>query len=124
VTEVAPALLSVDALAARAPSLAPGMHEVARGDLTGIAGTSAREIVRAEATDTCARLALVAQPPVRAWLSDARGDVLAEAPDAGEASLGPRGPVCVRKGDAITLHLEASEPSKVSAARFVAWASP
>jgi hypothetical protein len=124
-------LPALDALASRAPSLAPGMREVARGELASAASSDnaagVAPLVQAAATDTCARVALVAAPQVHAWLTDARGTVLADVPSAEDTSIAPRGPVCVRQGSDITLHLEASAADKASGAwvaRFVAWASP
>jgi hypothetical protein len=96
------------------------MHEVTRGDLTSAAPATA-VLLRADSTDTCARVALVAQPPVHAWLTDARGTVLADAPPSLTPLLGARGPICVRQGSAMTLHLEGTGPW---AARYVAWATP
>ena len=120
--DAAPALESLDALAARAPSVAAGMREVARGEVVpSDAGVVAREIVRADEQDVCVRVTLVAQPAVHAWLTDTRGDVLADARSVEDASLGTRGPVCVRKGSRVSLHIEASG---AFVARFVGWTSP
>jgi hypothetical protein len=66
-------------------------------------------------------VAIAAQPAVHAWLTDVRGDVLADAKGMSEGTLATGGPVCVRKGDAVTLHVEAAGGFT---ARFVAWASP
>jgi hypothetical protein len=96
------------------------MREVARGDLTTAGGSADRSIAQAGA-DTCVRVAMAAQPAVHAWLADSRGNRLTDEPDASSALLGALGPVCVRKGDAVTLHVEAHAPY---VARFVAWASP
>jgi len=96
------------------------MRETARGELTS-SQCLAPLVVRAEAADTCARLAVAAQPAVHAWLTDARGDVLADVPKMSDGSLAPQGPVCVRKGDAITLHVEGTG---TWTARYVAWATP
>jgi hypothetical protein len=117
----ASALTSLDALASRASALAPGMREVARGDLEGGPTPVTSPLARAEAADTCVRVAFVAAPPAHAWLTDARGDVLADAPSTGDATLAARGPVCVRRGDAVTLHVESSAAWR---GRFVGWASP
>jgi len=117
-----PALESLDALAARAPSVAAGMREVTRGEIVpSDAGVVAREVVRADEQDVCVRVTLVARPAVHAWLTDTRGDVLADAKSAEDASLGTRGPVCVRKGSRVSLNIEASG---AFVARFVGWASP
>ncbi len=120
----ASALASLDALASRATSVAAGMREVARGEIAGDAAdakSATRVVARADDRDVCVRVTLVARSAVHAWLTDSRGDVLAEERDALDATLGARGPVCVRKGDAVTLRVEAGTPV---VARFVAWESP
>jgi hypothetical protein len=114
----AAAFVSLDALAARAPSLAAGMREVARGE---IAGEATRVIARAEDRDVCVRVTMVARYPVHASLIDARGEILADVKDAFDATLGAHGPVCTRKGDAVSLRVDAGAMSVV---RFVAWQSP
>jgi hypothetical protein len=61
------------------------------------------ELVRASDKDTCARVAFEASAPVIAKLLDSEGLPLAEMRTAAtEGELGERGPVCVRKGDAIS----------------------
>ncbi len=95
------------------------MRETARGDMTG--SSPPPVVASADAADTCARVALVAEPPAHAWLTDKRGTVLADVAKAEDTALGPHGPVCVRKGDAISLHVERTGPWS---ARFVAWGSP
>jgi hypothetical protein len=117
----APALPSFDALASRVTTLAPGMREVSRGDLTSEALPPTHLVVRADTADTCARVALAAEPAVRVSLTDGRGDVLAQAGSLADGAIAAHGPVCVRKGDTITLNVEATAPWAV---RFVAWASP
>jgi hypothetical protein len=113
-------LATVDALAARAAVLAPGMREVARGERSD-ADASPASIVREAASDTCVRVALAASPGVRASLVTTRAHVtLTEATDAGDAPLGASGPVCVRRGDGVELRLEGAAPWR---ARFVAWQS-
>jgi hypothetical protein len=99
------------------------MREAARGDLASPVPPSAaaREIVRADAGDTCARVVFVVQPPAHVWLTDAHGDVLADVASTADSPLGAKGPVCVRRGDAIALHVDAAVPWT---GRFVAWASP
>jgi hypothetical protein len=114
-------LPGLDDLAALGPSVAAGMREVARGEIVAAGGAVERGVVQAGPADTCIRLALAAQPPIRAWLTDGRGDRLAEVNDATRTLLAPSGPVCARKGDTITVHVEAHA---AYAARFVAWASP
>jgi hypothetical protein len=97
------------------------MREVARGDLPGDAAAGTRVLVQADDADTCARVAFAAQPAVHASLVNARGHVLADAPASTDTPLAARGPVCVRKGDAIAIKVDGASSY---AARFVAWASP
>ncbi len=116
-----PVLPSFDVLASRAPALAAGMREVARGDIASDSPSPTRVLARANGADTCTRLAFVAEPAVFASLLDDRGNVLAAGSPATDAAIGTRGPICVRKGDAVTLRVEGTPPW---ALRFVAWASP
>jgi hypothetical protein len=93
------------------------MREVARMLTTG----DKVEIAHAEGRDACVRVAFEASSPVVAKLVDAQGNVLAssEAPATGGV-LGERGPVCVRRGDAVSAFAEGSGAS----VRWMAWASP
>jgi hypothetical protein len=108
---------SFDALVARGAAIAPGMREVAR---TQSAGDKV-EIAHAEGRDACVRVAFAASSPVIAKLMDGAGNVLAssDAP-ATDGVLGQRGPVCVRKGDAVSAVAEGAGAS----IRWVAWESP
>jgi hypothetical protein len=78
------------------------------------------EIAHAEGRDACVRVAFEASSPVVAKLVDAQGNVLAasEAPVT-RGVLGERGPVCVRRGDAVSAIAEGS-----ASVRWMAWASP
>ena len=93
------------------------MHEVARGDVVAPDTT----LVHAEAADTCVRVIVASDPPAHVQLRDTRGDALVDTATAADTPLGPRGPVCVRKGDAVVLHVEPPAPR---ALHYVAWASP
>jgi len=121
------ALPSLETLSARAPLVAPGMRAVASGELSGSpsplasAPSAARLLVRADDGDTCVRVALVAQPALHAWVTDERDNILSDVSSATDTSIALRGPVCVRKGDSVTLHLAGDG---IWAARFAAWASP
>jgi hypothetical protein len=87
-----------DALAARAPSLALGMREVARRET----GTEAVDLTTPEARDACVRVAFEATAPVTAKILDEGGNVLAATEEAAtDGVLAARGPVCVRKGDVV-----------------------
>jgi hypothetical protein len=108
---------SFAAVEARGPSIAGGMHEVARRASRG----ERVELVRAERQDTCVRVAFEASAPVVAKLVDTAGQVLATTSTAStEGVLGETGPVCMRRGDAIGAVAEGSGVS----VRWVAWASP
>ncbi len=114
-------LPSLDALSARGPAVAAGMHEVVRGEIMTGGGAAERAVVQAVQADTCLRVTVAAAPAVHAWLTNARGDRLADEKDVTSALLDALGPVCTRKGDTVTLHLEARD---AFSARFVAWSSP
>ena len=106
-----------DALASRAPSIAPGMREVARKEGAGLV-----PLATADARVMCLRAAVAATAPVAATLVDAEGNVLAaaSAPER-EGVLGERGPVCVRRGDSVKGAADGDAGVRV---RWVAWASP
>ncbi len=106
-----------DDLVALGPSLAPGMREVARR----ADGASSVDLLRADAADTCVRVAFAATSPVTARLLDRSGAVLAStAASATTGALGERGPVCVRKGDVVRAAIDGG-PARV---RWVAWQAP
>ena len=81
-------------------------------------------MARARDRDACVRVAFEASAPVLAKLLDTGGHVLAtlEAP-ATRGVLGARGPVCVRKGDAVSA-VAAGLDGGATSARWVAWQSP
>lgn len=110
-------LTTFDAMAARGASVAPGMHEAARKE--GAVGPV--DLVKADARDTCVRVAFAATAPVTAKLVDHAGNVLAanDAP-ATDGILGPHGPVCVRKGDVVRGLTDASGVH----VRWLAWEAP
>jgi hypothetical protein len=104
------------ALEARAASLAPGMRLTAERENSG----DRIELVRASEKDTCARVAFEASAPVVAKLLDSAGLPLAEMQAAAtEGELGERGPVCIRKGDAISGVATGS-----AQVHWIAWALP
>jgi hypothetical protein len=105
-----------EALRALGPNVAPGMREVTRRE----SGENV-ELVKADARDVCLRAAFEAPTPVTAKLLDETGRVLAESTaPAARGILGEKGPVCVRKGEAVT-GVVAPGGTRV---RWVAWAAP
>jgi hypothetical protein len=96
------------------------MREVARIETAG----NRVEIARAEGRDACVRVAFEASSPVVAKLLDGEGNVLAssEGPSA-DGVLGQRGPVCVRKGDAVSAAAGGAEAA-VAKVRWMAWQAP
>jgi hypothetical protein len=118
----AEATASFAALAARGATIAPGMREVARMQSAG----DKVEIARAEVRDACVRVAFKASSPVVAKLVDGEGNVLASSDIAAtDGVLGQRGPVCVRRGDAVSAVAGGAEgPGGVTNVRWVAWESP
>jgi hypothetical protein len=123
-----------DALSARAEVLAPGMRETARKE----SGGEQVEIVRAREHDVCVRIAFEASAPVIAKLLDGAGGLLAESSaPAREGVLGEKGPVCVRKGDAVACAAENGDAGDADTdvdtgartpghakVRWVAWEAP
>jgi hypothetical protein len=107
-------------LVARGAVVAPGMREVTRA-ASGDGRHGAVEVARAEGRDACIRVAFTASSPVVGKLMDGDGNVLAmsDAPTM-DGVLGEHGPVCVRKGDAVSAIAEGPGAS----VRWVAWVSP
>jgi hypothetical protein len=110
------ALSTLADLAARAPEVAPGMRELARGESTHA------ELVHAAGGDTCVRVAFSSSAPVTAHIESSSGAVLLRA---SEPSLGgvlaPRGPVCVRRGDGARVTFDGAPSARV---RWIAWGAP
>jgi hypothetical protein len=104
------------AIEGRAPSIAAGMRQVARRESSG----EKTEIVRADRGDTCVRVAFEAAVPVIAKLVDEANTVLATTAAAAlEGVLGENGPVCIRKGEALSVTVGGA-----TTVRWVAWATP
>jgi hypothetical protein len=97
------------------------MREVARVETTG---DRVVEIVHAGTRDACVRVAFEASLPIVARLLDGDGNVLAssDAPEA-EGVLAQRGPVCIRRGDAVSVAGGGSDAA-VPNVRWVAWQAP
>ena len=112
--------LSLTALAAQGARFAPGMREVLRHE-TPEETQLRRDVVRAPDHDVCARVAFAASGPVHAWLENAAGLSLADIARAESGILGPRGPVCIRRGDSIVVRTESPALTRV---RIVGWAAP
>jgi hypothetical protein len=109
-------LTPLAALAARGQELAPGMRVVAQGE-----DTSPKDIDLPKVdVDLCVRAVFAADAPVKASLTSSSGDRLATLDPSASATLGPRGPVCIRHGQTLTLHLE--QPSR--RVRWVVWGAP
>jgi hypothetical protein len=111
-----PSFPPLDALSARAPSIAPGMREIARHD----GGPEVTEVAHAGDKDLCVRLLFVANAPVAAALMDHSGAVLSEAPEGTGGALGENGPVCVRRGQTVRVRFESRSPAP--RVRWIAWA--
>jgi hypothetical protein len=108
----APPLPDFDALAAKQPVLAAGLHELARGDVT-----SSVALPKAE-HDTCVRIVVVGAQPLRASLVTKDGAVLASmSKPAREAVLGDRGPVCFHASSEPRLTVDGD----AGAARYIVW---
>lgn len=103
-----------DPVAALARTLAPGMREVVREEVTVTATGASLAIPANTEADACVRVA-VRPASIRAKLL-ARGSPLAEG-----TTFAERGPICVRKGDALVVELSADGPTR---ALVVVWTSP
>jgi len=108
---------SFDDLVALGPTLAPGMHEIARKASTD----EAVELLHADAGDACLRVAFAAAAPIVAKLVDQGGEVLSSVGPAANGALGERGPVCVRKGDVVRATADGAGRSHV---RWMVWQAP
>lgn len=113
-------LPTLEALASGAVRTAPAMRELARRELD-VPQEATRIDLFTASVDTCVRVRVVGAVPLRASLETAQGAALADAPPGVDVALAERGPVCVRRGDRVTLVLAPREPGRV---RFVAWVSP
>jgi hypothetical protein len=109
-----PSFATVEALATRQVRLAPGMHELARGEVT----TSVP--LPPGTRDTCVRVAFATPRPVALALTTRTGAVLEQEGPVAEGALGARGPVCFH-ADAAP-RLEAFGDG--GPARYVIWGAP
>jgi len=113
----AESLAAFEALAARGPTVAPGMREVARKE----GGAEPVDLARADGRDTCIRVAFLATAPVSARLVDGTGNVLAAGGDPStDGVLALKGPVCIRKGNVVKGVAEGNG----ARVRWVAWEAP
>jgi len=104
-------------LEGRATVVAPGLHQAAERETGG----ERVELVRAASHDACVRVAFESSSPVTARLLDADGGVLAEMhAAAAEGVLGEHGPVCIRRGDAVSAVAEGGGVR----VKWIAWTSP
>ncbi|HSQ67741.1 MAG TPA: hypothetical protein VLM85_31235 [Polyangiaceae bacterium] len=99
-------------LDAMASKDAPGTRELLRRDVAS-AGSAAVELGAAE-KDTCLRVFVLADFPAKVTLKS-KGRELAsgEVGDATALRLAPRGPVCVRHGEAPVLQIEGTGSAHV-----------
>ena len=96
--------------------VAPGAREAASGDLDL---TRDHELaLQPFDADTCVRAAFRAGAPVSIAVVDAHRRAVANA-DGSEGTLGASGPICFRKGDAVTFRFDGQ-----SRLAIVVWATP
>jgi hypothetical protein len=89
--------------------------------LEGAAGDQeALELARADGRDLCVRVAFEAPEAVVASLVDRAGASLARSAEQTSGLLPERGPVCVRRGDAVRGLASGSATTRV---RWVTWAA-
>ncbi len=108
-------LPSLDALAARGPTEAPLMREALR---TGATFPRSPD-VRAD-KDLCLRAVFASSAAARAWFADESGVARGEATAGASGTVPPRGPVCVKRGEAIHLVVESTPGSTARAVIFAA----
>jgi hypothetical protein len=114
VAQPAPPLPTFEALAARQIRLAPGMHELARGDASGA-------VTLPKATrDTCVRVTYAATGPVTASLVTHDNAVLATTLATKDGALEGGGPICFVATDEPRL-LFGGDAGLV---RYVVWGAP
>lgn len=106
-------LPSLDALAARGPTVAPLMREALRAP-----DAKAKPEVKPD-RDTCLRAAIAATGPVKAFFADAKGAARGDAFEGTDGTVPPSGPACVKRGDVVRLVVEGE-----AAARAVVFAAP
>jgi hypothetical protein len=116
---LADGLPSLDALAERGATDAPLMREALR--TTAAAPRSAD--VRAE-KDLCLRAVFASVSQVRASFVDESGTARGEPSVGASGTVPPRGPVCVKKGEALHLVVEAATPGALPSVRAVVFAAP
>jgi hypothetical protein len=116
VVEAGDSLTSLAELVARAPQVAPGMRVLAQGEE---ASPKAIDLPRAD-VDLCVRAVFVAESPVKAALASSAGDTLETTRPTVSGTLGPRGPVCIRRGQVLTLRFEQT----AARVRYVMWGAP
>jgi hypothetical protein len=104
-----------DPLAVDPASIAPGMREIVRSEIAVSRDATSIAVPISSEADTCVRVAVRSLSPVRVKLA-AKSGLLGEG-----TTIGERGPMCVRKGDALSLELSADEPAR---ARVFVWSSP
>lgn len=115
--DAAPAVDPLIQLAASQDGIAPGMREVLRRHLELADGGTIE--LPAPASDTCFRVALASRELVDVSFVDVgSGAALADARGT-NPRLGPRGPVCVRKGQASRVSVRG-----VGSVDALVWASP
>ena len=79
--------------------------------------------VRAD-KDLCLRAIFASSAAVRAWFADESGAARGDATVGASGTVPPRGPVCVRKGEALHLVVESTPGGPPSTARAVIFAAP
>lgn len=94
--------------------LAPGMREVVKTEIAVTSTGTQVAIPSSAEADVCVRVA-VRPSNVRARLMS-KGGALGEG-----STIGEKGPVCVRKGDTLSVELAADAPTK---ATVLVWSSP
>lgn len=95
------------------PAVGAGLAERQRISSSG----PTHAVITDGSRDTCVRVALWLGARATARLRNAHGDTLTETHGTGALALPPSGPVCVRKGDTVTLVVD--ERTRVRGTVFV-----
>ncbi len=107
-------LPSLVELAASGSRLAPGFDVFAQGEASD--GRSI-PLAKAEDDDICVRGVFAADAPVRATLGLVGGEALAVTGGVDRGILGKTGPVCARRGAALSLQFDGT----ATRVRYVVW---
>ena len=115
-------LPSLDAIATRGAVDAPQMREIARWERVMPRALDAKDLSVKADRETCVRVAFAASASVRVRLETTTGDKRGEPTSGTDGLLPPQGPVCLVRGEAVRMVVEAADPAVT--VRAVVFAAP